>query len=191
MKACFIASIKGKTGRETEYKEIVSVLQNCGIKVYSDHVLGNTQEDIDRMNQEERVKFHKKIMDQIKKTDLVVAEITSQSISVGFLISMAIELKKPTVLLYKGSNEPNLLSTLEKSEELIVGRYSGVGDIKSVLSKLIDDAKDKSDVRFNFFVSPQILSYLDWVAKEKRIPRSVFLRDLIEKQMKRDKAFKG
>ncbi|MBU1088374.1 hypothetical protein KKA02_00630, partial [Patescibacteria group bacterium] len=63
-------------------------------------------------------------------------------------------------------------------------------NLKEKLQKALIDAVGKIDVRFNFFVSPKILSYLDWVAKTKRIPRSVFLRGLIEKEMRKDVSFK-
>jgi hypothetical protein len=46
-------------------------------------------------------------------------------------------------------------------------------------------------VRFNFFVSPKILTYLDWVGQKRMIPKSVFLRNLIEREMKKDRDFKG
>jgi len=52
-------------------------------------------------------------------------------------------------------------------------------------------ANKNIDVRFNFFVSPKIISYLDWVSKNRMVPRSVFLRELIEKEMKKDKDFRG
>jgi len=54
----------------------------------------------------------------------------------------------------------------------------------------LEEAKRRMDVRFNFFVSPKILAYLDWVAQKRMVPRSVFLRNLIEKEMKKDKGFR-
>jgi hypothetical protein len=40
--------------------------------------------------------------------------------------------------------------------------------------------------RFNFSVSPEIKAYLTWVQRTKHIPRSVYVRKLVEKQMKID-----
>ena len=63
-------------------------------------------------------------------------------------------------------------------------------NIDNKLEEALKEVKRDIDVRFNFFVSAKILSYLDWVAQERMTPRSVFLRDLIEKEMKKDKKFK-
>jgi 2'-deoxynucleoside 5'-phosphate N-hydrolase len=190
MKVCLVASIKNKDVNVEYYREIVKVLKGSGDKVFYEHVLNYSQADLDSLSEDKRVQFHKRVMDLVKKSDLVVAEITSQSLSVGFLISMALDLSKPTILLYRGNSKPNIISTLEESDKLLVGKYSDQNDIEGVLNGLLNKAKGKSDVRFNFFVSPKILAYLDWVAQKRMVPRSVFLRDLIEKEMKKDKEFK-
>ena len=46
-----------------------------------------------------------------------------------------------------------------------------------------------SDMRFNF-CQPKILNALTWVS-EKRIPKAVFLRHLIEREIKKEREFKG
>ena len=64
-------------------------------------------------------------------------------------------------------------------------------NIENLLDKATEEAKKEIDVRFNFFVSPKILTYLDWVAQKRMIPRSVFLRNLIEREIKKEKEFKN
>ncbi len=190
MKICFVASIKNKEANVGSYEKIIEVLKESGDKVYYEHVMKYFQKDLNALTEDKKVEFHKKVIDLIKNSDLVVAEISSQSLSVGYLISMALDLSKPTVLLYKGQDKPNIISTLEQSDKLLVGSYKNDDDIKVVLETLLYKAKGKSDVRFNFFVSPKILAYLDWVAQKRMIPRSVFLRNLIEREMKKDREFK-
>ena len=63
-------------------------------------------------------------------------------------------------------------------------------NIEETIREALNKIKDYSDVRFNFFVSPKILNYLDWIAQKRMIPRSVFLRNLIEREIKKDKEFK-
>ncbi|MDA1079890.1 MAG: hypothetical protein O2840_04360, partial [bacterium] len=48
----------------------------------------------------------------------------------------------------------------------------------------LDYAAKVADIRFNFFISPNIAQFLDIVAKVKKIPRSVYIRSLIEQDMK-------
>lgn len=64
-----------------------------------------------------------------------------------------------------------------------------MNNLDGILAKAVEDAMKHADVRFNFFVSPKILAYLDWVAQKRMIPRSVYLRNLIEKEMKKNKDF--
>jgi hypothetical protein len=63
--------------------------------------------------------------------------------------------------------------------------------MEKILWDSLKEAKCLIDMRFNFFVSPKILNYLDWVGHKRMIPKSVFLRNLIEREMKKDREFKG
>jgi hypothetical protein len=191
MKICFVASIKNKENFIKDYREIVRVLKEGGDKVFYEHVMNTSQDDLDLLDEDKKIQFHKKVIDLIKKCDLVVAEASSQSLSVGYLISMTLDLSKPVILLYKGDSKPNILSALEQSDKLMVCKYGSTEMLGDILKKSLSVAKGKSDVRFNFFVSPEILAYLDWVAQKRMVPRSVFLRNLIEREMKKDKEFKG
>jgi len=56
-------------------------------------------------------------------------------------------------------------------------------ELKRTLDYGLEEALNQVDVRFNFFISPQIGRYLDWVSQKKRIPRAVYLRKLIEEEM--------
>ena len=64
-----------------------------------------------------------------------------------------------------------------------------LGNLENVIKKLITEVKSSIPVRFNFFVSPEINEYLDWIARVKRTPRAVYLRELLEKEMEKSKEF--
>jgi len=63
------------------------------------------------------------------------------------------------------------------------------GDLEEILKMACGEAKEQMDTRFNFFISPLHQTYLDWIAKHRKIPRSVYLRDLIERDMAQNKEF--
>jgi len=190
MKIFFIASIHGKEKYGDNYSTIVKFLNKTGHTVFSDHVLKISKKEINEWENEKKVSFHKKIMDKIKTVDVVVAEISYSSMSVGYLISLALDCGKPTIVLYSGKKEPHILSTIEKSDRLFLYKYNNLLDLENNLKGLIEDASDQMDVRFNFFISPKIGAYLDWISKNKRIPRAVFLRRLIKEHMKKNKKYK-
>lgn len=136
----------------------------------------------------ERVDHFKKTMEYVKKADAVFVELSEHSMSMGYIVNKALENSKPVVALYKKGFEPYFFSGIEDSRLLIV-EYTEE-NLDEVIKEALDKIKDHSDVRFNFFVSPKILAYLDWIAQNRMVPRSVFLRNLIEREMKKDKEFK-
>ncbi len=191
MKCIFIGSIRAKTEYKEAYTEIVQALQSLDCIVSADHVLGTSQEALNKMSKQDNMAFHKNIMKKLKASDLVMAECSHQSLSVGYLLSFAVEQGKPTVVFYKAdAPEPNIFPTLTTSEKLFIVRYEKLEDLKKLVADYLEYAKEQLDTRFNFFVSPAIERYLTWVAKQKKLPRSVFLRKLIEDSIARDKAYK-
>ncbi len=136
----------------------------------------------------EVVEHYKRTMLAIKKADMVIVEVSLHSMSMGFIVNKALELNKPVIALYKKGFEPYFFSGIENEKLRILEYTDKVW--QETLDQAVNFGKGSGDVRFNFFVSPKILAYLDWVAKTKKLPRAVFLRELIEKEMRKDKEFR-
>jgi hypothetical protein len=97
---------------------------------------------------------------------------------------------KPVVVFYSGDEEPHLFRSLEvTNDKLVVVRYSSLDDLDNEVPLMVDFINDTQDTRFNFFVSPSISAYLDWVSKAKRVPRSVYLRKLIDEDMEKNEDY--
>jgi hypothetical protein len=190
MTLILIGSIKVDEDQRQAYSLIVKALENVASKIYHEHITETSQEQLDKMSDDEKIEFHNRILKQVKNSDVVVAEVTHPSMGVGFLIANALDFQKPTILLYQKDAPTNLLTNLERNERLIAIKYDVKSDLKKLLGEAIEYAAEKQDVRFNFFVSPEIQQYLDWVAKYKRTPRAVYLRELLERDMKENKDWK-
>lgn len=128
-------------------------------------------------------------VESVKKADIVVMEVTGHSMSMGYLISKALEMNKPVIALHEKEHSPIFIKGIS-DQKLLISEYEE-GNVEEVMAKALKVAGGLIDVRFNFFVNSKILNYLDWVAQKRMLPRSVFLRDLIEKEMKKEKEFKG
>ena len=74
-------------------------------------------------------------------------------------------------------------------EDRIKNVLKAIKELKDVLKYAVEEAKNQLDVRFNFFVTPEILSYLDWITQRRRIPRAVYLRKMIEDDMKKNRDY--
>jgi hypothetical protein len=180
MKVYFLGSIKGKNKYLRYYELIVNELRKQGHTVVENTL--NPEEDyVYSLDQDEKVAYYKKITGWINSADVIVAEVSYQSLSLGHEVTLAVEREKPVILLYTGGNEPHLLQGMT-SDKMIISQYDE-SDVAVVLRQLLGDARDQMDVRFNFFVSPQIVSYLDWISQKRRMPRAVFLRRIIEEEM--------
>ena len=189
MKIYFVASIKGKSEYLNNYKSIIKTLEDLGLDVICEDVQTSTEELVSSLSDERRIKHYKNVLKWINSSELVIAEASYPSLGVGFEISLALEKGKPVIVLYKEEYAPHFIKGIE-SERLLLIKYN-LRDLRETLKRAIEDAREQVDVRFNFFISPKIGVYLDWIAKHKKIPRAVYLRRLIEKDMKKNKNFKG
>ena len=187
MKAYFTASISGKDVYLKNYEKIVETLKDLGYKVFSDHIIKKSKSDISTQNDKERVNYYKKMIEMISSSDICVAETSTSSLSVGHEITVALDKGKPVIALYDKKVPPNLIRAVA-SDKIQTLPYD-LASLPEVLKKSTKHAKENLDIRFNFFISPEINQYLDWVSKVKRTPRAVYLRELLEKEMDKNKEY--
>jgi len=180
MKIYFVASIAGKEKYSENYRCIIENLKALGHKLF-ENVSPSTVKSVYGLTDEEKIDYYRQVLNWIKNCDVVVTEASYPSLGVGFEISTALEKGKPVIVLYTEGEGPHFLEGLE-SEKLIIIKYS-LDDLKQQLKDSLQFAAEQADIRFNFFIPPSISNYLDWISKEKRIPRSVYLRRLIEADM--------
>ena len=187
MKVVLVASHSQKKELGSYYRRINEYLLGQKHTVYSGSLfLIEKNEDI--LNQQVREKWYRESISEIHKADLVVVEISYPSTAnVGHLLTQALELGKTVLALYHEKRSPLFLSG-RNDEKLLISSYTDA-DLESVIKNGLEYMVSVQDVRFNFFISPGIGLYLDWIAKNKRVPRAVYLRRLIEEDMKNNKEY--
>lgn len=191
MKILFTAAIAGSAEFGGAYKKIVSTLKEMDHQVEAEHITKADRNEIrNEQGDEDRVAWYQKVLKMISWSDVVVAEVSTPSLNVGHELSLALEKDKPVVAFYKKGHHPVLWQGL-KSDKFYLVEYSKIEDIETELDRYVTNAGEQRDTRFNFFISPKIAAYLDWISKNKRIPRAVYLRTLIENKMQTDKEFEG
>ncbi len=182
MKIFYTASLRGVKSYRDELQNIFNIIEKLGHKNL-DNVLF-TIEDRDEFYKgahDDKVNHYKRIIKSIKDSDIVILEVSTHSLSMGYMLHKALEMNKPVIALYQTGNPPFFAQGIE-NDKLQVIEYSE-SDIENTLRDAIEYAQGKADVRFNFFISPSIGNYLDWISRVKKIPRSVYLRGLIEKDL--------
>lgn len=188
MKIYFSAAISGIPKEMHQcHNLIVESLRELGHVVVVEHRDGVTSEDISSQSEKDALAVQRKMSKWKKQVDLVVVETSIPSFGVGQEISEALSDNKQVIALHLKGKKPHLLLSNGK-DQLYLVEYEEK-NIEKVLKEYIEYARTKADTRFNFFISPEISSYLDWIAKHRRVPRAVYLRRLIERDMKENKEY--
>lgn len=182
MKIYFGTSRRIKKLYKEEVETIYNLIRDWGFDHTSDFVIkiASKKEDIGQL--------HKEAIEGIKKADICVFEASRHSLSVGYLINYSLNLGKPTVVLSQSESVSEIFKKLNLPR-LIFVHYKNLDELKRNLKRVIRKAAAQVDIRFNFFITPSLLSYLDWIASKRKIPRAVYLRGLIEKDMEKNKEY--
>ena len=173
---------------KTNYREIIEGLKMMGHSVLYDHLVARkTQVDIDNQSPKEALEVQKLMTKRKNQADIVVIEASTPSFGVGQEIEYSIKNNKQVIILYLPGHKPHLLK--DEGADLIFMYEYTPSNVKEIVSNAIKEVGQQIDVRFNFYISPEIGRYLDWVSQHKKVPRAVFLRSLLEKSMKIEKDF--
>lgn len=190
MKVYFTASVLQKDQYGIYYDQIVSILEKLGHKVIHEHVTKMDMDSVKKQTFQQNADHYKKVQKQINSSDFVVAEVTFPStLNIGHEVTQALSKGKPVICLYMQGKASYFFNGI-KDDKLIYEEYLPE-NLESVLTNCLERLEEVADTRFNFYISPEIGNYLDWVNQNKKIPRAVFLRSLLEKAMKADKEFES
>ncbi len=181
MRAYFTASIVGKKYHLDKYRKIVELLTEKGVTVAAEHILNVEEKDIQLQSREKRLAFHQRLEDWVNSADFLVAETSFPSISVGYEISMALDRGKPVLILYSEGDPPSLFAYHE-NEKIVSEKYT-MDTLAPIISDFLHFVRGEADTRFTFFISSKQAAYLAKMGKKNRVPKSVYLRSLIDKDM--------
>lgn len=189
MKIFFAGSHRGKKEFGTYYQKIHDVIANLGHKHVESSFLQQTPEEfytkLDQGGRNAHITFYEHNMKKIKEADINIFDCSLHSLSIGFQIEKSLEYNKPTIVLYYDNNVPYFLDGIN-NEKMIVKSYSK-SNIEKVVEQAIELSKNLCEKRFNFFISPMLLTYLNKVSAELGITKSTFIRNLIIEHKKKRK----
>ena len=182
----FTASLTGKQFYRKNYERIFECLIKLGNDV-SELAMTDEAVEVAKHTQEQNVKAHQRIINMIKAADLIVAETSYSSIAVGYEITTALNMSKKVLLLHLPDKYSPLLEGI-KNPNLHIVQYTE-DDLVEILTDALKVIEKSVDIRFNFFLPKALLAQLDWVALNQRVNKSEYVRQLIEKDMKRNKRY--
>lgn len=187
MKVFFRASIRGRQVHDTYYKKISDAVENLGYSLVDKYLLQHSIESHYAKLEEGGARAYENFYDKeiagIKTADICLFECSFPSLGTGLQIEKALEFNKPTIVLYLERHMPHFLAGIQ-DEKLLLKRVKD-DTLDQVLAQAFNEAKQVADKRFNFFISPQLLSYLDKTSKTQGITKSTFIRSLILDHMRK------
>ena len=72
----------------------------------------------------------------LRESDIVIAEVTTPSLGVGYEIGRAIELGKRVVCMYRENNGKSVSAMIKGSTEIELFNYKGCPDAIEIIAKL-------------------------------------------------------
>lgn len=125
-------------------------------------------------------------VDAISRADVVIIEATSYRFSQGYQLALALQQKKPVLLVSRADHTQRSLSGI-KNNLLTLAQYNDEDELEKIIRKFMsENTVSTKDLRFNFFIDRQIYNYLRSVAYETGKNKSEVLRDLINREIKRE-----
>jgi len=130
MKIYFAGSISGGRQDQDLYLGIINILKKYG-EVLTEHVgnkelssYGNTH-----MTDEE---IYTQDTNWIREADIVIAEVTTTSLGVGYEIAYAESLNKRIILLYREQDNKRLSAMLKGNQKLEIVIYFKIEELKDI-----------------------------------------------------------
>ena len=129
MKIYFAGSIRGGRDDKELYLEIIKILQGYG-SVLTEHV-GNANLSNEGEKKISDIEIYKRDMKWVYDADVVVAEVTSPSLGVGFEIGKACGVI-PVLCLFRKQGEKKLSAMLNGNDSLKVENYSSILELPAI-----------------------------------------------------------
>jgi nucleoside 2-deoxyribosyltransferase len=140
MKIYFAGSIRGGRDDVAVYEAMITWLCSFG-EVLTEHV-GNPALSEKGADGPSDRHIHDRDMAWLQACDLVVAEVTSLSLGVGYELGWATALKKPVLCLYQTISGRSLSAMIAGSPGIRTAAYSSMDEAKAIIQEFIRETAE-------------------------------------------------
>lgn len=134
MKIYFAGSIRGGRDDAPLYAEIIRLLQAYG-QVLTEHI-GDQGLSIHGEGKVAESIFQRNV-DWVREADVIVAEVTTPSLGVGYEIGLAEQLGKKIICLYRPQPDRKLSAMILGNAKLTIVEYKTMDELKEKLTELL------------------------------------------------------
>jgi hypothetical protein len=179
----FSASARTMTNDIELYRTILKVIGERG------HVINNDWTETALKREQRKTDWDmpqlvERAMNSIQNAELLIAEVSDgSSFGVGYEVAMALQLKKPILLLIDEERTHATYATGLRNELITIQQYNK-DNISNFIHEFLDENNlQKKDLRFNFVIDRQIHNHLRWRSFKTGKTKAEVVRDLLQKDM--------
>jgi hypoxanthine-guanine phosphoribosyltransferase len=125
----------------------------------------------------------------IRDAEVVIVEDTVSNFSTGHQITIALQMRKPTLVMWNGTKHRQFNKMFIhgiQSDLLTISEYN-LDNYKDIINKFLKKQKDVSiKNRFNLVINDYERNYLDWAQFYKGKSRTRIIKDLLNTQIEGD-----
>lgn len=132
MKIFFSGAMRGGRERQPIYAEMIALLKHHGTVVSGEQI---ADQNISHYGETDvsKEEIHAREIRLLQGCDVVVAEVTTPSLGVGYVIARALEMQKRVVCLYEGENTYTLSAMIKGNAAVEVYTYRTMNDVARCL----------------------------------------------------------
>ena len=134
MNIFFTGSVRGGRSHQPEYAAIIETLEHYGT-VFSSHVSDDALSSFGETSITAREVLAREQV-ALAKCDVIVAEVSTPSLGVGYLIAYASALEKKIVALYRGDDALKLSAIIKGDAKVETHAYKSEKDIERILADI-------------------------------------------------------
>jgi len=133
MKIYFAGSISGGRADVGFYKELIDYLKNYG-QVLTEFVGDNSLLASGEGNLSDK-QIHDRDFDWLMQADVLVAEVSTPSLGVGYEIGRSIENNKKILCLYKEKEGQRISAMIVGCNSVKTEKYDNLSEVKTIIDK--------------------------------------------------------
>ncbi|MEF8814362.1 MAG: nucleoside 2-deoxyribosyltransferase [Halovenus sp.] len=137
MELYFCGSIRGGRADAGLYERLIGILRTHGT-VLTEHV---GTDDVETTESQGDTAIHDQDVAWLRQADVVVAEVTTPSLGVGYEVGKAREWEKPVLCLYRPDGDHELSAMIRGSDVRVV-EYSDPETLEPVFRQFVDEHRE-------------------------------------------------
>lgn len=135
-KIYFAGSIRGGREDAVLYMQIINYLKNFG-EVLTEHIGDSNLTDLGDDGPNDKY-IHDRDLEWLQSAQVLIAEVTTVSMGVGYEIGRAVESGKKVLCLFRPSTGKNLSAMIAGCNDLELAYYNSINEAKSAIDNFLN-----------------------------------------------------